>query len=143
MFKIISIGQTSVEKAALDAALNSELECERYNDHSHITNNEDGKLQTVNDSDGTLIIYFGSLTSNTEKTLTACIHEKKPYKLIDAQLVGKKIVAAVIFSFIKSKNISILNVTGEPIDSSSGARNAYTYTFDALNQYLTFITQNS
>lgn len=40
--------------------------------------------KNVQDSDGTIIIYFGKLSGGTEQTLRDCLEEHKPYLLLDA-----------------------------------------------------------
>ena len=154
MIKIVSGGQTGVDRGALDAAIKANIECGGWCPEGRKA--EDGvispkypltelkgasylqrTLQNVIDSDGTLIIYFGYLSGGTEKTLDFCIKNKKPYKLIDAQVISEKIASTIILSFVKDKNISILNVAG-PRASSNPNRHAFTK--DALYQYLDFIS---
>ena len=99
--KIISGGQTGVDRAALDATLEFNIECggwcpkgrkaEDGVTHEHYPLIEfpgAGYLKrtqhNVIDSDGTVIMYFDTLSGGTEKTVNFRMNEKKPYLLIDA-----------------------------------------------------------
>ena len=98
--KIISGGQTGVDRAALDAARAAGFPCGGWCPPRRLA--EDGAIaeryplvematggyrertaQNVRDSDGTLIIYFARISGGTEQTLADCIAERKPYELID------------------------------------------------------------
>lgn len=101
LFKIISGAQTAIDRGALDAALELGFPCGgaclqdrvaedgRIPDGYPVIELNAGKyrartIRNVLDSDGTLIIYFSSLSGDTEQTVAHCIKKRKPYQLIDA-----------------------------------------------------------
>ncbi len=147
--KIISGGQTGVDRAGLDAALESGIECGGWCPEGREA--EDGVIpdkypikvlpgagyqqrtkQNVLDSDGTIIIYFGSPTDGTELTITFCINEHKPYVLIDAEEISIEHAIQKILEFIKHKNI--INIAGP---RASGEPEAYDYAFQVMMQVFT------
>lgn len=127
--KIISGGQTGVDWAALDAALESGASAGGWCPQGREA--EDGPiaekyplqelpdsgykkrtLKNVQDSDATVIIYFESISGGTEKTLLYCLNEKKPYLLIDGSGITQDIASKRIKHFIDENQISLLNVAG-------------------------------
>jgi len=139
--KIISGGQTGVDRAALDVALENDIETGGWCPQGRLA--EDGVIpekypvielansgyrqrtkRNVLDSDGTVIIYFGYLTGGTEQTIVFCIKEKKPYVLIDAEELTLEQASNKIRSFIELHSISIMNVAGP---RAGGEPRAYTY----------------
>ncbi len=129
MIKIISGGQTGVDRAALDAALESGVSVGGWCPKGRKA--EDGPiaekyplqelpesgykkrtLKNVQDSDATVIIYFESISGGTEKTLLYCLNEKKPYLLIDGDSITQDIASKRIKHFIDENQISLLNVAG-------------------------------
>ncbi|MCH8263058.1 MAG: putative molybdenum carrier protein [Proteobacteria bacterium] len=129
MIKIISGGQTGVDRAALDAALESGVSVGGWCPQGRKA--EDGPiaekyplqelpdsgykkrtLKNVQNSDATVIIYFESVSGGTEKTLLYCLNEKKPYLLIDGGSITQDIASKQIKYFIDENQISLLNVAG-------------------------------
>jgi Circularly permutated YpsA SLOG family len=99
--KIISGGQTRVDRGALDVALEVPFPCGGWCPADRAA--EDGPIparypvtpllrggyrertrQNVLDSDGTAILYLTTLAGGTLLTLNFCIRAGKPYCLIDA-----------------------------------------------------------
>ena len=127
--KIISGGQTGVDRAALDAALRHGIEsggwCPtgrldesgRIPDRYPVKELENGgstkrTLQNVKDSDGTIIIYPGKLSGGTEQTLHFCVEQRRPHELIDASNISTEKAAQLIADFVCENDIEILNVAG-------------------------------
>ena len=148
--KIVSGGQTGVDRAALDAALEFNIECGGWCPKGR--RSEDGTIpehyplielpdadylkrtqQNVIDSDGTVIIYFDTLFGGTEKTVKFCMMQKKPYLLIDATEFSPQRTAEKIKKFISANSIKELNIAGP---KASGEPLAYAYTLKALQFFL-------
>ena len=127
--KIISGGQTGVDRAALDVALKHGIECSgwcpagrldefgRIPDRYPLQELEVGgfterTLQNVRDSNGTVIIYRGKLSGGTEQTVRFCVAQRRPHALIDASNVSAEEAAKLISDFICKHKIEILNVAG-------------------------------
>lgn len=127
--KIISGGQTGVDRGALDAALDLGIPCGGWCPAGRKA--EDGSIpefypltefasniysdrtrQNVIDSDATLIIHFGQLEGGTAFTQRCCITEDKPYLIIDASRDEPGILAQYIVDFITQHNVQVLNVAG-------------------------------
>ncbi|MGH8743325.1 MAG: putative molybdenum carrier protein [Burkholderiales bacterium] len=150
MIKIISGGQTGVDRGALDAALALGTPCSGWCPEGRPA--EDGciperyplkelagagyverTLKNVMDSDGTLIINFGELQGGTEQTLWFCVERAKPYELLNADKVPVSEAARLIHAFVKKHRIRILNVAGPR--ASKEAR-AYDYALEAVRRFL-------
>jgi hypothetical protein len=149
--KIISGGQTGVDRAALDAALRHGIEsggwCPtgrldefgRIPDRYPVKELESGgfterTLQNVKDSDGTVIIYPGKLSGGTEQTLHFCIEQRRPHELIDASNVSTEKAAQLIADFVRENTIDILNGAGP---RASEWPEGYDYALRALDIFLT------
>ena len=147
--KIISGGQTGVDRAALDVALQHEIECGgwcpagrldefgRIPEHYPLRELKRGSAnartrQNVKDSDGTLIIYFCSLHGGTDYTLWRCIKDSKPYVMIDAAKTSAEQAGSAIEDFVRKKQIGILNVAGPRQSEWAGG---YDYAFRALDLF--------
>ncbi|MDM8557336.1 putative molybdenum carrier protein [Candidatus Parabeggiatoa sp. HSG14] len=141
--KIISGAQTGVDRAALDAALDSGVKTGGWCPEGRMA--DDGIIsekypvkelpksgyrqrtkRNVIDSDGTVIIYFDYPFpgGGTEQTIVFCIKERKPYVLIDAEELTIERASRKIKKFIDRNTISVLNVAGP----NAGVPKAYQYT---------------
>ena len=155
--KIISGGQTGVDRAALDAALRHGIEsggwCPtgRLDEFGRIPDRYPVKelgsggftertLQNVKDSDGTVIIYPGKLSGGTEQTLHFCIEQRRPHELIDASNVSTEKAAQLIADFVCENSIDILNVAGP---RQSEWPEGYGYAAQVLDIFLNSITSKS
>lgn len=154
--KIISGGQTGVDRAALDAALQTGTECGGWCPEGRLA--EDGTippryplselkgagyqertLQNIIDSDGTVIIYFDSLSGGTEKTLLFCLNQKKPYLLIEATELSPERAIERFHKFVAGNSIATLNIAGP---RASGEALAYAYALKVMTGYLNAFHQD-
>lgn len=143
---IISGGQTGVDRAALDAALSSGVDCGGWCPPGRTA--EDGlipenyplkeihkggyrqrTLKNVQDSDATLIVYFNELTGGTALTVGFCMKNKKPFKLIDGDEVDVERASQLVKAFIERHDVHTLNVAGP---RASGESRAYPYTYQIM-----------
>jgi hypothetical protein len=127
--KIISGGQTGVDRAALDAALELGAPCGGWCPDGRAA--EDGPLPdryplrelkgggyaertraNVSESDGTVIIHASEIEGGTLRTLELCIQHGKPYLLIDSARTPVDEAAARIADFVAAHHITALNVAG-------------------------------
>ena len=149
--KIISGGQTGVDRAALDVALRHRLECGgwcpagrldefgKIPDHYPIQELQGGgfterTLQNVKDSDGTVVIYPVELRGGTEQTVRLCVELERPHQLIDASKISAEDAANLICDFVRKNKIGILNVAGP---RQSEWPEGYAYASRALDIFLT------
>jgi hypothetical protein len=127
--KIVSGGQAGLDRAALDAALTAGFACggwcpadrraedgpipERY-PMSLLSDGGDRQriLKNVQESDGTAILFKQPLTGGTKQTRDMCIHEKKPFIVLDATQITVERASAAILRFIEENEIGVLNVAG-------------------------------
>jgi hypothetical protein len=127
--KIISGGQTGVDRAALDAALQHGIDCGGWcpagrrdelgtiPEDYPLTEMEHGSfaertLQNVRDSDATVVIFHENLRGGSEQTATFCEKEKRPSLLIDAAKVSVEEAAQRIRDFRRARKIATLNIAG-------------------------------
>ena len=148
--KIVSGGQTGVDRGALDAALKVGFACGGWCPDGRKA--EDGvipktyplqvlegagysgrTLRNVIDSDGTVILHFGPLTGDTHLTAPRCRKEGRPYLLIDADRHTREESARLIAQFAADNRISVLNVAGP---RESQAPRAYAFAFDVVTRLL-------
>jgi Circularly permutated YpsA SLOG family len=104
LLRIVSGGQTGVDRGALDVALDLGVECGGWCPAGRLA--EDGMIperypvveltdggyaertaQNVADSDGTLIISNGEPIGGTRETVERCVEMQKPYLVIDCKVV--------------------------------------------------------
>ena len=149
--KIISGGQTGVDRAALDVALRHGIECGGWCPAGRL--DELGKipdrypvqelsrsgftertLQNVKDSDGTVVIYPGELRGGTEQTVRFCVELERAYQLIDASRVATEDAVKLIANFVRKNKIDILNVAGP---RQSEWPEGYDYSSRVLDIFLT------
>ena len=155
--KIISGGQTGVDRAALDVALKNSIDCGgwcpagRLDEIGRIPNRYSLKelehggftertLQNVKDSDGTVIIYSVQLSGGTEQTVRFCVGQERPHQLIDASKISTEKAAASIADFVREHKIAILNVAGP---RQSEWPEGYDYAYCTLDVFVNSIASRS
>ena len=127
--RIVSGGQTGVDRAALDVAIKLGIAHGGWIPKGRLT--ESGPLpqkyhlketsssqysvrteKNVVDADGTLILSHGPLTGGTEYTREMVIRHNRPWLLIDLDRTAAFHAASAINNWIQQKKIEILNVAG-------------------------------
>lgn len=148
--KIISGGQTGVDRAALDVALEHGIESGGWCPAGRL--DEFGKiperypvqelprggftertLQNVKDSDGTVVIYPGKLYGGTELTVRFCVDLDRAHQLINASKDSAGCAGNLIADFVRENKIGVLNIAGP---RQSEWPEGYDYAFRALNAFL-------
>ncbi|MFH1548783.1 MAG: putative molybdenum carrier protein [Candidatus Omnitrophota bacterium] len=126
--KIVSGGQTGVDRAALDVALKCKIVCGGWCPNGRIaedgiipkryplkeTESSDYEIRTewnVKDSDGTLVLNEGELTGGTAFTVECAKKHKKPYLIVDLDNCSANVLDA-FWNWIEKNNIKILNMAG-------------------------------
>jgi hypothetical protein len=124
--KIISGGQTGVDRATLDVALELGIPCggwcpkgrkaedgpipERYPlQETHSPNYSVRTEMNVRDSDGTLILTMGDISGGTALTLKAAKQFKKPYLIVDLSITFNPVS---VVEWVIAYKIRVLNVAG-------------------------------
>lgn len=155
--KIISGGQTGIDRAALDVALKHGVECggwcptgrldefgripERY----PLTELSEGgfaerTLANVCDAQASVIFYFRELGGGTKYAVECCRELQRPHRLIDAAQTSPEEAAKSISDFAREHKIDILGVGGPRQSEWAGG---YDYAYRALDLFLKSITSRS
>ncbi|CAM2819884.1 putative molybdenum carrier protein [Legionella worsleiensis] len=164
--KIISGGQTGVDRAALDVAINQNIPyggwCPKgridelgiiplhYDQLKEIDvavgceqENYDTRTQfNIHDADGTLIIIpdktiLDKITDGTVVTINEVFRQKKPHYLLSLSLSHQENTSECM-KWIKQHNIKILNVAGLRESSSKGI---YEKSYRFLNHLVLKLTK--
>jgi hypothetical protein len=149
--KIISGGQTGVDRAALDVALSLGVPCGGWcpADRSAedgiiparypVTELPDGGYRertagNVRESDGTLIIHPGlPLQGGTKATADFCVEMKRPVMLIDASRSSSAEGAGQLADFVRANQVEVLNVAGP---RASEWPQGYAFAVETLTEFL-------
>ena len=148
--KIISGGQTGVDRAALDAALSLGVptggwcpegrldECGIIPPHYPLQELPGGgymerTARNVSDADGTAIFHPGSLQGGTKATADFCTEKRKPCLAIDATAVSPAEAAEQLREFVQTNRVEVLNVAGP---RSSQWPQGYAFTIETLRRFL-------
>ncbi|MDA2934764.1 putative molybdenum carrier protein [Acidobacteria bacterium AH-259-D05] len=146
--KVVSGGQTGVDRAALDTALELGLSCGGWCPKGRLA--EDGTLDevyplketplsdyaqrtewNVRDSDGTLVLYRDLLSGGSAFTVKLAEEYDKPCLLLD---LSTKPTSETVWDWFKQYQILILNVAGT---RESGSPGIYQEACRFLNAILT------
>ena len=155
--KIISGGQTGVDRAALDVALRHGINCggscpagrlDEFGiipDHYRVQELQGGSfaartLQNVKDSDATVVIYLAELRGGTEQSVRFCVELERPYQSIDASTIATEDAAKLIMDFVRKNKIDILNIAGP---RQSEWPEGYDYISRVLEIFLTICSHRS
>lgn len=127
--KIVSGGQTGVDRAALDIALSLGVPCGGWCHTGRLDENgvipahypvqeivggvyAERTARNVQDSDGTVIFHPGLLQGGTKATADFCTQLAKPSLLLDASKVSPAKAAEQLKEFVQQNRITVLNVAG-------------------------------
>ena len=132
--RIVSGGQTGVDRGALDAAIALGIEHGGWCPRGRLA--EDGRIaaryrlketssseywvrteQNVIDSDGTLILYRGQLSGGTQLTRRMAVKHRKACLLVD---LGGDSSIVPVRHWLMSNAIGVLNVAGPRESSAPG-----------------------
>jgi hypothetical protein len=148
--KIVSGGQTGVDRAALDVALRNGISCGgwcpagRLDEFGRIPDRypvqelaasgfTERTLQNVKDSDGTVVVYSVEFRGGTEQTVRFCVALKRPHQLIDASKIETDHAAKLIADFVRENAIDVLNIAGP---RQSEWPEGYGYTVRLLERFV-------
>ena len=131
--RVLSGGQTGVDRAALDVALELGVPCDGWCPSGRLA--EDGPLKetyplketpssdyaqrtewNVRDSDGTLVLHTGSLSGGTALTVDLAKENNKPCLVIDLSSP----LSQKLLDWVKQHRIQTLNVAGPRESGSPG-----------------------
>ncbi len=141
--RIVSGGQTGVDRGALDAALESGFQCGGWCPEGRQAEDNpiparyplteiagggyaERTLKNVLASDASAILYFRKIEGGTQQTMVHCIEHGKPHETIDAGSTSPEEGAARLAAFIAANNVAVLNVAGPRASKWPGARD-YAY----------------
>lgn len=141
--RIISGGQTGVDRAALDAALSVGVPCGGWCPAGRRA--EDGMIplryplselagggyderthKNVEDSDATLVVTFGRPSGGTARTIEFCRQLGRPHLVVDAAIEPLDEALRRAVQFVTERDPRRLNIAGP---RGSGEPRAYAYTY--------------
>jgi hypothetical protein len=142
-FRVVSGGQTGVDRAALDAALRLGVPCGGWCPAGRLA--EDGTIparypltelpsaaydertrKNVEDSDATLIVTFGDASGGTAYTIAVCARLARPHLIVDASTLTREEAVRRAVRFVREEGVGQLNVAGP---RASGEPRAYQFAY--------------
>ena len=148
--RVISGGQTGVDRGVLDAALEAGFPCGGWCPPGRTA--EDGTiparyplsempgggyrertLRNVAESGGTLLLCFATLAGGTEQTRLDCVRLGKPHLPIDGAEIPPDRAARLAAEFVERNAIAVLNVAGP---RASESPQAYAYALETVRRLL-------
>jgi hypothetical protein len=148
LFRVISGGQTGVDRGALDAALGVGVPCGGWCPFGRRA--EDGIIpprypvtelsgagydertqKNVEDSDGTLVITFGPASGGTLRTIEICRQLGRPHLIVDAATVPLEEATRRATQFVAEEGIQQLNVAGP---RASGEPRGYEFAYSVVRE---------
>lgn len=149
--KIISGGQTGVDRAALDAALELDFPCggccpagrkaedgvipEKYPLQCLPSANYKNRTrQNLLDADVTLIFFNKQVKGGTRLTVDTCGKHHKPFITINADATTQPQAVELILEFISRNSVGIINVAGP---RKSQWLEGYDYAYQVMHAVLT------
>jgi hypothetical protein len=166
--KIVSGGQTGVDRGALDAALVAGFPCGGWCTAARWA--EDGEiperypltplpgefateiatarqvaeqyrartLKNVQDSDGTVILFSATLSGGALLTRNLCEREKRPFILLDLKRITKLRAADAIVRIIQEHEMHVLHVAGPRL---SGWPQGYAFALVVVGEVIQLSTR--
>jgi hypothetical protein len=140
--KLVSGGQTGVDRAALDVALELGVPCGgwcprgRRAEDGHIpdryplteTPSDDSAQRTewnVRDADATLVLTFGPPAGGTRLTVEVCRSQRKPFLVLDLADAAERVaLVETARSWLRQVQADTLNVAGPRASEADGAYDA-------------------
>jgi hypothetical protein len=138
LIKIISGGQTGVDRGALQAALDRQVSCGGWCPAGRKA--EDGRIpahfpvieladagyaqrteRNVLDSDATVLIHFGTISGGSRLTLYCCRKADRPSLEIDASEIETAEAVQHMLAFVGEYRVACLNIAGPRESGAPGA----------------------
>lgn len=147
--KIVSGGQTGVDRAALDVAILKSIDyggaipkgrkaedgrIDLHYEKLTELDSEDYNVRTeknVMDSDATIVFTYGKPSGGTAYTITCLDRHKKPYILIDLKEKSKQWSINTIKGWLQRNSFNIINIAGP---RESEAPGIYFLVYDILKE---------
>lgn len=136
--RVLSGGQTGVDRAALDVALELGIPCGgwvprgRLDERGRIPDRYPNLRETatpewserteanVRDSDGTLIISRGPLTGGSRHTAVVAGRTGRPHLHVDLDELSEEDAVEAVRAWLRAEDVDVLNVAGPRASKDPG-----------------------